>query len=77
MSSTDISDNLGDADSNGELYERTLTALDALWVWGGTSDPEERAWLIDRVTRALLADDYERWVQARRAFGPWHEGKRP
>ena len=44
-------------------------ALEYIYRYGQIEGDHHRAWVIDQVTRELLGDDYEEWVESMKEGG--------
>lgn len=65
------------------MIDRVVKALEIARRYGGIDGGHHKAWVIDQMVRALIADDYDEWVREARAGedGPdtydWDEGIAP
>lgn len=48
--------------SNEEAHARIQKALELMYTLGQIDGDHHKAWVIDRVVRALTGDDYAAWV---------------
>lgn len=44
--------------------ERIKKALDIAWQYGQIDGSHHRLWVIDQMVRALLGEEYKKWVEA-------------
>ena len=51
--------------------ENVKEALDTICSFGQIQGDHHRAWVIDQVTRKLLGDQYNAWVEAMKADGEY------